>query len=316
MGKPFFVTSLVFFKALSSFSTVLLCASDTMSVQEIQDLITSTGIDGTDTAQVIAFTIGVLKGAASGQPDSAAAKASAASDVDSRRYGFIGVGTINSAVIRGLVSADIKLAPRTITLSPRNAARAAALAKELPNNVAKVASTNQEVIDASDYVFVATPPGTENARQCLSGLHFRPEQVVISIIAGVSADVLKEVCDCPTIVQALPLPPAENHVSTTVQWPEHKGVAEVFKRLGSVVEVPDARKATAVASISCIMGDFYARLRASHEWLVSQGVDPTAASEAVRRRLRCHISHQTLVAMLLPSRSLPLTSHFVVRTML
>ena len=67
------------------------------------------------------------------------------------------------------------------------------------------------MIDASDYVFVATPPGNDNTRENFQGLHFREDQVVISIIAGASADVLREVCDCPTIVQAFPLPPAEHH---------------------------------------------------------------------------------------------------------
>eukprot|EP00750_Incisomonas_marina_P021491 INCI4461.1.p1 GENE.INCI4461.1~~INCI4461.1.p1 ORF type:complete len:312 (-),score=66.62 INCI4461.1:149-1084(-) len=232
-------------------------------------------VSASDPKAVIAFTLKYLREQEDGGADAEG------SEADQRRYGFIGIGTINSAVIRGLLSASaVQLAPNTITVSPRNAQRAAALAEQFPQHV-KVASTNQEVIDASDYVFVATPPGNDNTRENFQGLHFREDQVVISIIAGASADVLREVCDCPTIVQAFPLPPAEHHCSTTVQWPAHDGVAEVFARLGTPVVVPDATKATAVASISCIMGDFYARLRAAHEWLVAQGVDPVAASEAV-----------------------------------
>lgn len=249
------------------------------SIKAIAELAAANGIPATNTEAIIAFTVGFCSGRENNQ-NSVNVVVDPVVD-DDRRYGFIGIGTINSAVIKGLLTSKSKtVAEGTITVSPRNAKRAALLAQTFPNHV-RVASSNQEVIDSSDFVFVATPPGNENTKKTFDGLKFRSDQVVVSIIAGASAEVLHQVCNCPTIIQAFPLPPAEDHCSTTVQWPEHKGVAEIFERLGCVVEVPDSNKATAVASISCIMGDFYARLRAAHEWLTNKGVDDVAASEAV-----------------------------------
>ena len=230
----------------------------------------------TDLRSAIAFTLGFADANSS---DTATANNT---KVDSRIFGFIGIGTINSAVVRGLLTyTDVPMGENTIVLSPRNAARSAALAKEFPKHV-RVAASNQEVLDASEVVFIATPPGNDNTRAALTDLNFREDQLVVSIIAGAAREVLLEVCaPCPTVVQAVPLPPAEHHRSTTVVFPEHDGVQEIFERVGKAVVVPDAAKATAVASISCIMGDFYARIRAAHEWLVSQGVDSEAASSAV-----------------------------------
>ena len=94
-------------------------------------------VSASDPKAVIAFTLKYLREQEDGGADAEG------SEADQRRYGFIGIGTINSAVIRGLLSASaVQLAPNTITVSPRNAQRAAALAEQFPQHV-KVASTNQ-----------------------------------------------------------------------------------------------------------------------------------------------------------------------------
>merc|ERR1740115_598251 len=106
-----------------------------------------------------------------------------------------------------------------MTLGPRNAAKAAALAAEFPDAVV-VASTNQEVLDASDWVFAGTPPGAENTKAALGGLAWDGRHTVVSMISGVSAEGLAEICTgAGSIVQVIPLPPAEVHQSTTLVCP-------------------------------------------------------------------------------------------------
>ena len=75
---------------------------------------------------------------------------------EEKTFGFIGVGTINAAVVQGLCTCDTP--PKAVVLSPRNAEKAAALAASFPDRV-RVAESNQAVLDAADWVFVATPPG-------------------------------------------------------------------------------------------------------------------------------------------------------------
>ena len=53
--------------------------------------------------------------------------------------------------------------------------------------------------------------------QVREALKFRSDLTVVSLIAGVGADLLKEKCAPATaIFQAVPLPPAEKQKSTTV----------------------------------------------------------------------------------------------------
>ena len=88
--------------------------------------------------------------------------------------GFIGVGTMNSAIVRGLCT--LPAPPERLVLSPRNAEKAAALAAEFPSLVS-VAATNQAVVDAADVVFVGTLPAA--TEEVLRALKFRASQTVV-----------------------------------------------------------------------------------------------------------------------------------------
>ena len=66
-------------------------------------------------------------------------------------FGFVGVGTINSAVVKGLCTCDTP--PKAVVLSPRNAEKAAALKAAFPDRVT-IADSNQAVLDAADWVFL------------------------------------------------------------------------------------------------------------------------------------------------------------------
>jgi pyrroline-5-carboxylate reductase len=72
------------------------------------------------------------------------------------RLGFIGVGTIASAVVRGLC-ADAKEPPPSILLSPRSEKCAGALAAEFAGRVS-MASDNQAVVDGCDVLFLSVLP--------------------------------------------------------------------------------------------------------------------------------------------------------------
>ena len=88
--------------------------------------------------------------------------------------GFIGCGTIASAVVRGLAGRGHR-----ITLSERSRTHSAALAAEFKE--VSVAS-NQGVLDASDVVFLGVM--AEAAEEILGGLEFREGQQVVSFMAG------------------------------------------------------------------------------------------------------------------------------------
>lgn len=193
--------------------------------------------------------------------------------------GFVGIGTINSAVIRGLSSCDIR--PKEFLLSPRSAEKAEALRSANPD-IIRVAASNQEVLDGASWIFVATPPGPAKATEVLEDLKFREDHVVVSFIAGISPSLLQDKCAPATeLVQAFPLPPAEEHQSTTVMVPRHTKVEALLAKLGSVIPVDSHADSMKIAAISCVMGDFYAHQRALHQWLVQQGIESGTASSAI-----------------------------------
>ena len=201
--------------------------------------------------------------------------------MEGKTFGFVGVGTINSAVVKGLCTCDTP--PKAVVLSPRNAEKAAALQASFPDRVT-IADSNQAVLDAADWVFLAVPPGPPAATAALQDLSFRAEHVVVSLIAGVSPGLLHEQCQpvpASSIVQAFPLPPAAEHKSTTVMVPKNAAVEAVLAKLGGVVPVDAFEDAMKIGAVSCVMGDFYAHLRAVHQWLVAQGIESATASTAV-----------------------------------
>ncbi|WP_291737414.1 NAD(P)-binding domain-containing protein, partial [Leisingera sp. F5] len=90
------------------------------------------------------------------------------------RLGFLGCGTIASAVVRGLAGKGHR-----ITVSERSKFQSAALAGAFGD---VTAAGNQAVIDASDVIFLGMM--AEAAEGILKELVFREDQQVISFMAG------------------------------------------------------------------------------------------------------------------------------------
>jgi hypothetical protein len=95
-----------------------------------------------------------------------------------------GVGAIAEAIVTGLCSGDD--APDLI-LSPRSAETASRLAERYAT--VEVAADNQAVLDATPVVLLSVRP--QVARDVLGALRFRADQVVVSLIAGISIDELR-----------------------------------------------------------------------------------------------------------------------------
>ncbi len=95
--------------------------------------------------------------------------------------GFIGTGEIAVAMVTGFCTAEPR--PERITVSPRNADKAAALAAAFPE--VEVAADNQAVVEASDWLVLAVLPLV--AEEVLASLRFRPDQKVVSVLARLRA---------------------------------------------------------------------------------------------------------------------------------
>ena len=132
------------------------------------------------------------------------------SPIAALRCGFVGTGTMSAAMVRGLCTANPPVA--SVAVSPRNAEKAAALAREFPGRVT-VAADNQDVVERSDVVFIGVlgPVVEETVR----GLRFEAgRHTVISLVAAAKLDSLREWCAplAPeAVIRAIPLPPVAKH---------------------------------------------------------------------------------------------------------
>ena len=100
--------------------------------------------------------------------------------------GFIGVGKISSAVIEGISKSKLKY--KKIIISPRNKLISKSLKKKY--NKIIVAKTNQEVIDKSDWIFLAVTPTVGN--KIIKDLRFKSNQTIISFIYTIKLSELKK----------------------------------------------------------------------------------------------------------------------------
>ncbi|CAN7289949.1 pyrroline-5-carboxylate reductase [Paraburkholderia sp. DD10] len=188
------------------------------------------------------------------------------------RLGFIGTGAITQAVVTGLLRFDFPL--ERISLSPRNAQTAAALAA-LDKRV-QVCESNQDVLEASDVVCLAVVP--QIAADVLSELHFDARHHVVSFIAGISIDEVRRLVRAQgKVVRAIPLPAVAEGKGSTAICPADHVAKSLFSALGQAVEVDDEARFDALLAVTATMASFYAVLEAQASWLVRQGLDDDAA---------------------------------------
>lgn len=225
-------------------------------------------------------TAAVLVLSAGGVASAVAAVGShpAAGSAAALHIGCVGVGTINSAVVRGLCTAPGAASLRFV-VGPRNRAKSAALARQFPGQVRQV-QTNQAVLDNCSIVLLATPPGPQNLAEATAELALRPDHHVISMVAGVSYELLVDaLAPAGTVTIALPLPPAEWHASTTPVFPKNELVQELMGRLGTVIPLENFGQLAAL-NVGTLMGHFYKTLQTVEEWLVAHGISAEQAAAA------------------------------------
>lgn len=182
------------------------------------------------------------------------------------RLGFIGTGTIASAMVEGLGGGAV--------LSPRGAALAAELAGRLPD--VTVAETNQAVVDQCDLVVLAVRP--QVVEEVVRALRFRPGQKVISLVAATQIEAIKGWIgvDVP-VVRAIPLPFVAERRCVTPIHPPDGDVAALFDRLGRAVECRTMAEFDLLAVGSALMGSYFGLLGVAQGWLVEQGLPEPAA---------------------------------------
>lgn len=197
--------------------------------------------------------------------------------LDRYDYGILGVGEIGAAIVTGLCQGADD-APR-ILLSPRNAERAAALAARFPS--VAVAPDNQSLVTRSTTLVLAIRP--QDSRAVLGGLAFRPDQAIVSLMAGIpAAELTLLVAPARDIARAIPLPPVARRAGVTPVYPGTAAARVLFDRLGGAAAVDQAGAFEAMAAATGTVAAHLRYVAAISAWLGGQGVAPPQAERYVR----------------------------------
>jgi pyrroline-5-carboxylate reductase len=164
--------------------------------------------------------------------------------------GFIGVGNLAEYTIKGLRLGGYQ---GGISLSPRNRDRSRALAEKFN---CEVQSSNQAVADQCDCLIISTRPA--HYQEALSELQIRPDQILVSVVAGIDIGALRKVVDpAIEIVRAMPVNSAEATSSPTIIYPYNASIAELFNYCGQAITVPDESAFDHGSVLACVYSWYF-----------------------------------------------------------
>jgi pyrroline-5-carboxylate reductase len=168
-------------------------------------------------------------------------------------------------------------------LSPRSQARSGDLASCF--QTARVASTNQEVLDQSDVVVLCVLP--HQAEEVLGQLTFRVNQPVVSVMAGVHLSVMGNlVTPARNIARSIPAPAVATRSSIAPIYPATDAGRELYDRLGGYLKIDDEVACESVSAASVTVEAYFHYLGAVAGWLSAHGI----AAEDARRYVAATVS--------------------------
>ncbi|MEM7377676.1 MAG: NAD(P)-binding domain-containing protein [Pseudomonadota bacterium] len=192
--------------------------------------------------------------------------------------GVIGTGHFASYTIKALRAGGNTDA---IVLSPRNADYATALARD---QGCRIAESNAAVVAAADTVLLAVRPQQLDA--ALTDIRFRPEQTVLSALAGVPLASLHDKGLPPHTVRIMPSSFVEAGDAVFPLFPASDSVEQLFAAAGQVVVFDDETAFERSVLLACAHAWGYALLAHMATWFTEHGWPEDVARDLVVRHLR------------------------------
>lgn len=183
--------------------------------------------------------------------------------------GIVGVGYLATYVVDGLRHGGDK---RTIVLSSRSASRAQDLRDRCD---CLIAEDNQEVADRAEIILLATRPS--DALAALERLTLRPNQLIISVAAGLSVDTLALLALPAVLVRAMPVCCAEVGEGAIPLYPDEPRARALLEKIGAVVAFTDEAHFELATVAACVNGWFFQLFADLSRWLADAGIEPEQA---------------------------------------
>jgi pyrroline-5-carboxylate reductase len=190
------------------------------------------------------------------------------------KVGIIGIGNIAAALVEGFSVSD-GADELELFLSPRNEARSTALAAQYP--LVTRLESNQAVVDRSEIVIISVRPPV--AAEVLNALRFRPDHIVVSLVALLRYDDLVSlVAPAFAASRAIPMPAVARHNCPIALFRPAPVVERLFGRVGAPLIVTDEGQLHALWTLTGLITPFYDLLAGLSGWAIDHGVAPLTAN--------------------------------------
>ena len=194
----------------------------------------------------------------------------------SKTLGILGVGQLAHYCISGLRHGNDK---RTITLSPRG--------KEMSKTIAEkfnctIATDNQQVVDQSDIILLATRP--DDAIAALNSVQFEGRHIVISVVAGAKIGALRPHVGQAKLVRSLPVFSAEVCAGGMPLFPDNTEALDLLSTLGDVIVLPTEAQFETASVMGCTFSWFFRIYGELQSWLENADIP---AEQARALALQC-----------------------------
>jgi pyrroline-5-carboxylate reductase len=189
------------------------------------------------------------------------------------RLGFIGLGSIASAVATGLAGDD-----HQIWVSERSKVNSTQLSQAF---ISVSVANNQSVIDQSEIVFLGTT--AEAAPKALGQLRFREDQIVISFMADITTDAVKALI-APARFEAIviPFPSIAEGGSPVLTYPKSEVVETVFGVNNTVISLPSEEALADYLAAQAVLSPILKVLGTSVDWLARKTGDYQSSEKFLR----------------------------------
>ncbi|MBI2265048.1 MAG: pyrroline-5-carboxylate reductase [Armatimonadetes bacterium] len=207
---------------------------------------------------------------------------------DRHVLGVIGTGMMGEAVIRGVMAAKL-YEPSEIWGSNRGTEKLERLSWGLSFNAA---SSNEELVEKSDVLVLATKPQDVHTVLDEIQMKVRPDQILISVAAGITTTQLRKHLPIETgVVRTMPNTPTKvRQGMTLIAKGNHKKALEIAERifgaLGKVVFLEEYLFNVGTAISGCGPAFFYEMIEGLILAGVTEGLSRDVALQLVCQTMR------------------------------
>ena len=197
------------------------------------------------------------------------------------KAGIIGTGSIGSAVATGLARAG-----HDVTVSRRGEVQSASLAAAFPNITV---AENQSVLDQSEIVFIALNRDIATAE--LGKLEYRPDHVMISLMAGMELAMLGQlVAPAKAETIMIPFPAIAGGGSPVLVMGDVAPVEKIFGQTDNIIVVSDHDERNALLAAQAILSPVAVMVSSAADWAARHGGDAEKAETFLRQLISSSLS--------------------------